>query len=113
MTEPPKREKNEWDGFRAEVIDRLARIETKLDSLPCQRHQEKIDRLEANQGKYMALTIAIVIVISIIFSIGAMMMCSASPSGGGAVRVIARWKVAMLQKSFSPWPRAIGKEALE
>ena len=68
MTDPVDKEEEKWDGFRAEVIDRLARIETKLDSLPCQRHQDKIDKLEANQGKYMALTIAIVIVISIIFS---------------------------------------------
>jgi len=57
-----------WEEFRAEVIDRLARIETKLDSLPCRRHEEKIERLESNQEKYLAVTIGLVIALSIFFS---------------------------------------------
>jgi len=57
-----------WEEFRAEVIDRLARIETKLDSLPCQRHEKKIERLESNQEKYLAVTIGLVIALSIFFS---------------------------------------------
>ena len=68
MTDPVDKEEEKWDGFRAEVIDRLARIETKLDSLPCQRHRKEIDDLQANQSKYLAITIALVIVISIVFS---------------------------------------------
>ncbi|MBW2671882.1 MAG: hypothetical protein JRD89_00535 [Deltaproteobacteria bacterium] len=58
----------DWERFKVEVIDRLARIETKLDSLPCKSHQNRLEKLEANQAKYMALTVAIVIVLSMIFS---------------------------------------------
>jgi len=57
-----------WNGFRTEVIDRLARIETKLNDLPCGLYHQRIERLEVNQGRYLALTIAVVIVLSMIFS---------------------------------------------